>query len=442
MRCRCKYRVRWFYSKGAFLILVWCLLVSMITTTEANLFFSILSLHQFPYWIHLIPCLFIVPVLLLSGWLADKKFGKYKVARFGLIVLFLGTSSVTLYTLFLGFLSENRYLAAISFCIVSSVTITGLACFGITSLQLGLDQMPDASSSNITSFVAWYVFSFVVGFWISSVLFHTRSCITYGLGFNDINIIQIWTLYSSLCMTIALVLDFILAEKWLIIEPKSPQSLKIIYQVLKFAAKHKAPLNRSALTYWEEDIPSRMDLGKSRYGGPFTTEQVEDVKTVLRLITLSFPILIVAIGLFLQPNVSYEHLRVSTLSRCSWNLLSEFTCSPQSCVIICMLVFEFAIYPAVLNRIPSILKRIGIVSFLTVISSCVYLILEVIRHFNVNEQATMWTIVILYSIVKGFFDSTTFLCPTRTSSCPSSLQHERLLCWLHDHYFLIVDLSG
>ena len=45
---------------------------------------------------------------MISGWLADKKFGNYKVARFGLIVLFLGTSSVTIYTLFLGVLSENQ----------------------------------------------------------------------------------------------------------------------------------------------------------------------------------------------------------------------------------------------------------------------------------------------------------------------------------------------
>ncbi len=85
-------------------------------------------------------------------------------------------------------------------------------------------------------------------------------------------------------MSIVLISDIYLTPKWLIIEPKSPQCLKTIYQVLKFAAKHKAPLNRSALTYWEEDIPSRMDLGKSRYGGPFTTEQVEDVKTLLRVL--------------------------------------------------------------------------------------------------------------------------------------------------------------
>ncbi len=72
------------------------------------------------------------------------------------------------------------------------------------------------------------------------------------------------SLLPPLCTSV-LILDFLLAKKWLIIEPKSPQSLKIIYHVLKFAVKYKAPLNRSALTYWEEDVPSRMDLGKSRY---------------------------------------------------------------------------------------------------------------------------------------------------------------------------------
>ena len=90
-------------------------------------------------------------------------------------------------------------------------------------------------------------------------------------------------------MTIVLISNFLRNPKWLIIEPKSPQSLKTMYLVLKFAAKHKAPLNRSAFTYWEEDIPSRIDLGKSKYGGPFTTEQVENVKTTLRLIAFSLP---------------------------------------------------------------------------------------------------------------------------------------------------------
>ena len=33
-----------------------------------------------------------------------------------------------------------------------------------------------------------------------------------------------------------------------------------------------------ALTYWEEDISSRIDLGMSKCDGPFTVEEVDNVK--------------------------------------------------------------------------------------------------------------------------------------------------------------------
>ena len=56
-----------------------------------------------------------------------------------------------------------------------------------------------------------------------------------------------------------------------------------MYGVLKFAVKHKNPLNRSSLTYWEDELPSRVDLAKSKYGGPFSVESVENVKTFLRI---------------------------------------------------------------------------------------------------------------------------------------------------------------
>ena len=42
--------------------------------------------------------------------------------------------------------------------------------------------------------------------------------------------------------------------------------------------KHKCP-EQSPGVHWEEERPSRIDFGKSKYGGPFKTEQVEDVKT-------------------------------------------------------------------------------------------------------------------------------------------------------------------
>ena len=50
--------------------------------------------------------------------------------------------------------------------------------------------------------------------------------------------------------------------------------------------KHGYPERRSAFTYWEQEIPSRIDLAKQKYGGPFTTEEVEDVKTFFRILLL------------------------------------------------------------------------------------------------------------------------------------------------------------
>ena len=55
---------------------------------------------------------------------------------------------------------------------------------------------------------------------------------------------------------------------------------------MRYAYTHKYPSNRSAFTYWENDTPSRIDLGKQKYGGPFTFEQVEDVKIMLWLILM------------------------------------------------------------------------------------------------------------------------------------------------------------
>ena len=196
---------------------------------------------------------------------------------------------------------------------------------------------------------------------------------------------------SILCCSI-----FLLAPKWLITEPKSPQSLKIIYQVLKFAAKHKAPLNRSALTYWEEDIPSRMDLGKSRYGGPFTTEQVEDVKTFFKIIVIQIPLFIVSLSrgklyaqLYHQPSLS--------IIECTASLISLFTYNPYVCAMVMTLISEFIVHPLVKMEPPSILKQIGFACFIIVVANIGILSAEVVSYFH---DIQIW-IEIATSIIGG-----------------------------------------
>ncbi len=290
------------------------------------------------------------------------------------------------------------YVVSVLYCIGGSLSIVAVvACF-VTSLQLGLDQMPDASSSNITSFIAWFVFSIYAGVWIPFVAdlpirSGTRNELSYW-------VVQLYSLLPPLCISVVLVLDFLLANNWLIIEPKSPQSLKTIYHVLKFAAKHKAPLNRSALTYWEENVPSRMDLGKLRYGGPFTTEQVEDVKTILRLLPLflTLGLLGCSLAIFQPP---YETLYLPNSNCYTSELLALFTYNSLWCGMVWTVLYEFVLYPVIRNRLPSIVRKIGIVSLFITAVSIVFLILEIVHYYHSDLVAIDYIIDILHSVSQG-----------------------------------------
>ena len=74
--------------------------------------------------------------------------------------------------------------------------------------------------------------------------------------------------------------------------------------MLKFAKDHTNPIRGSAFTYCENELLSRLDLGKEKYGGPFTIEQVKDIRAflaILRILLTIGPILTVdfsMVGIF------------------------------------------------------------------------------------------------------------------------------------------------
>ena len=101
-----------------------------------------------------------------------------------------------------------------------------------------------------------------------------------------------------------------MANSWLLKEPVTHNPLKLIYLVLIYAVKNKYPCMRSAFTYWEDKRYTRIDLGKRKYGGPFTTEQVEDVKTFFRILavmmsTNAIYFLLYVIGISLSRMMNY-----------------------------------------------------------------------------------------------------------------------------------------
>ncbi len=99
-------------------------------------------------------------------------------------------------------IAHNVYVVSVLYCLGGILFIVaGVACL-VTSLQLGLDQMPDASSSNITSFIAWFVFSIYAGVWIPYL---TNFPIRSGTPCNcqlSYWVIQLYSLLPPLCMSV------------------------------------------------------------------------------------------------------------------------------------------------------------------------------------------------------------------------------------------------
>ena len=394
---KCKYRVRWFSSKGALLVLLWTLLVGIGCTSSLHIIVNSTA-HcasaQLKWSLSITSVLSGVVSAPLSGWLADAKFGNYKVFRVGAVLLFISAVMNCLLLILEELVwDSNNVLKWTYECSVGSLFFVGVCACLVTALPLGLDQMPDASSSSITSYIAWFCCTIFFEIFLLKV-FNTFDNIM------DTSIYLVLALISALCLGILLISNFLLSPKWLIIEPKSPQSLKTIYRVLNFAAKHKAPLNRSALTYWEEDIPSRIDLGKSKYGGPFTTEQVEDVKTIVRLLVVSSLLFIVSLSLIFGIDEPLSNILV--MHSFTSDVTHFFTHSYVIYAILATFAFEFLVYPLAKNKLPSILKRITAVPLiLTLVSLVCFSLLLASYLSHSSETTTTWIVNILYTVMSG-----------------------------------------
>ena len=169
-------------------------------------------------------------------------------------------------------------------------------------------------------------------------------------------------------------------------DPRSGKSNPycLIHRVLRYARKHKYPAQRSALTYWEDEIPSRIDLGKSKYGGPFTPEKVENVKTFLQLIKLLLSLSGILFTSYSAELTLYYYYNIILhfshgTSDSTQIVLTEALCST---VTIGFLILFHLVHPCCQRYLPklSILKRIGIGALLIIICILSILLIDSIGH--------------------------------------------------------------
>ena len=219
----------------------------------------------------------------IAGWLADTRLGQFKVVYGSIWCFWCGLLSFGVGCI-LRLLEPCDGPTFISgkyvFNIVALVFISlGAMGFFPNILVLLIDQLPGVSNTQLKSYINWFAWCLYLGFFVDNWM--ESGSQLYPRYIDEwfyIAVLIEFTVFSAI-----LIVLFFFKRKFIISHSKANPYYNV-YKVLEFARKHKVPLRRSAFTYWENKLPSRIDLAKDKYGGPFTHENVEDVKTLLRIL--------------------------------------------------------------------------------------------------------------------------------------------------------------
>ena len=243
----------------------------------------------------------------LLGYIADVCLTRYRTLKCSFIFLIVECTIGLLLSLVLIFASltkifvgkislfseGNIYINVILALPQIALITTGVGLFEANALQFGLDQLLEAPTPKLIAFIHWYYWTHNVVKLV--VMYLSIGWLIIEASLKTLPRYEAQVTRDTLFFTAVAIIG-LAAVGSLVFLHKSKRHLYIlraglnpfknIYKVLKYSWNHKVPEHRSAFTYWEEDIPRRIDLGKNKYGGPFTNEEVEDTKTFLRILPL------------------------------------------------------------------------------------------------------------------------------------------------------------
>jgi hypothetical protein len=160
------YQIRRVKNKGAILILIISYLVTSILYFLANT-----AAQHSIYQVWIIPFGITTAI---AGWLTDAFIRRYTVIRCSVWIMWLLMIAITLSAI-AGQLNEiyNNHNKHTIQPILFSLMSIGVGAFQSNIVQFGLDQLHDASTTEIKSFIVWYVNSLITpGFIIFFALIH------------------------------------------------------------------------------------------------------------------------------------------------------------------------------------------------------------------------------------------------------------------------------
>ena len=390
-------------SKAALLILVWSFVVGLlggmmlnpeiITTT---LFSPFMQLSMYG-GTALVTCFF--P---LAGILADIRFGRYKTIITSIYLVLLSLLLLILSNIFWVLLVSDKLIieATCLFSVCAGISVvmlyTGLIGFTANVVQFGMDQLHDSPGEERTLFIHWYVWTYYGSILVGQLgvfLIDYNGLESSIFGISLLALI-LFTLLTVLPITLCLVRR---RRRWFLIEPGQYNPYKLVYRVTKFARQHKTPVNRSAFTYCEDEVPMGLDLGKEKYGGPFTTEQVEDVKAFYGILKVLFSFGVVfflgfaadsTMHYFFITSISYNSSPVLRI------LINTGLLSPLL-ITICIPLYLCLLRPFISRYVPGMLKRMGLGMILALLSLLATISMDLVEQLgypSADSNSTVTTI--------------------------------------------------
>ena len=323
----------------------------------------------------------------VTGWVAESWLGRYRAIVVGL-VLTLATT-LTLQAAFVMLQFDWTPIPAFVVIVVGlAIGTFGFGSFYSIMLPFALDQMIGASAEEISATVQWYLWGLYIGLLLKDI--HKCVPIPNQLQYLDI-LPMIFLTLSTLCLSAVLIMDC-LYHKWLDTNNKTGNPIKLIFQVLNYARKNKCPRLRSAFTYIDEEHPSRIDFGKHKFGGPFTEEEVEDVKTIFRLA----PLLLLAFGVGFLCQIGPRQIPIAD-NTSSIKCVSSLRHFPYAVTTFILIpVYRFIVYPLVHKYVSSLLKMIGAGLILCLVSTVINTAVTATGYYSLNITMTDTIQVPLY----------------------------------------------
>ena len=416
-------------SKKVYIVLAWITLTHCLYNYTVFNVGGLLDIGQsaetFPLYV--IGAAQAVTLLLypIGGIIGEVYCTRFNTLRASTVIMLLSILIAPILLVMLMFLTpeQSRQLGGIFIAVFLTPFQIGLALFESNVIQFGTDQLLFASSDVLSNFVHW-------SFWCTYLVpaLTTLLICPVHAAFSsppriELSSLLVGPLVEGIGLLIALIVVFLpCTKRHLQIAKRSKKNpISLIYGVMKYTLNNKQPAARSAFTHNDEESHIRINFAKKRYGGPFTTEEVEDVKTFWRISIL----LVSLFGFLLLDNtgnfvVQYTNLQItkvdSGIGAVTQCIIKNYGVTFYV-VLIGVPVHKLIISPFFYRYAPNMIKRMGIGLILTCFSLATELALSIVLNDAFHEL--------------GFVD----VCGDNTSFVPGNITIPDTLI---SHYVLIV----